>query len=742
MPDFNLARLEIPDSPSRTGERVRSLASGELCVVVGPAGSGKTWEVRKALPDAIYVRLQESPFLWQGFASDVARQVAHKVPLKWRFLARQDGGLVPQALHQALRGSALVIDAGERLLSSSPPSAESSWTAPELALQAEERLAFRHSLGELMRRAGVRCVIVSRAHLDGVRGEVIEHRAPEHPRFMLDQTSSPVPESLSAPGTLALLRAWRALRGSDAFDALLHEAEERGDVTPQRIGVELRQALGTGTTHILTLVDLLGDVERSLLRRALPDPQDDVEPIQMLIDLGLLELRGDRVEAPSFLRAAQVLVTPSEVPRTWMERLAALSLDQITEPKGFDLRDAAHVFRAHRLYVALHDIQRAMATTRGYAGGLVGLAAEISRSGDHRTAFDCYDRVLAMWRESLPSDWLWYDQALTPHLHSYVLHYRAYNGARARVLSAAEVEGGYIEARELWLENALWHGRLIGLHFELGQVDKAWAVLQSAEGCVRDHERRDWALRLLPARSAMRAGAIMEVLALIAPVLRDAPGDYRTARALQELLDALQRGVEVDVLKGGDARLVFHRAQTVEMMRLSQGWLASLPAASTSKQAPQASEALVKLVGGLADEARKLVQTPSHALTDVEISRKGRLIGLLDLLNSDIGLSFARDRWLVGRVDLEQQRFTELHRAQDDDVLSAPIASDLLGNLRPGDQEALWFARVETVRDGSPRSEVLELEPIGLGRSAWELNKELRRLSRASGDDEVVEDEP
>jgi len=103
MVAFKLAHLEIPDSPSHTAARVRSLKPGELWMVVGAAGSGKTWEVRNALPDAVYVRLQDPPFLLGGFESELLRQTAHKLPEKFRREAER-GWLDPHAMFHALRG--------------------------------------------------------------------------------------------------------------------------------------------------------------------------------------------------------------------------------------------------------------------------------------------------------------------------------------------------------------------------------------------------------------------------------------------------------------------------------------------------------------------------------------------------------------------------------------------------------------------------------------------------------------
>jgi len=627
----------------------------------------------------------------------------------------------------------LVIDEGERLQPSLLALASSSWAAPESALQAEERLVFRRALETLVERSGARCVLITQARLDDWPGEVIEHRSHDGLQLWVNQTHMPIPPALNTPGTLALVRAWHALHGPEALNALLREPPTAEPLTPQRLGAGLKQALDTAAVNILTLVDLLGGVEKDLLLHMPLDGQDDVEPTQMLIDLGLLEARGDRVEAPSFLRTADVLVPARTLPHSWLKRLAAGLLNRVSRPRHPDLEDASRIFQAHRLYVALGDFQQAVQTTQHHVGGLVELAVDVSRSGNHQGAFDCYDHILGMWRTTLPHGWWWYDQQLTPHLHSYILHYRAYNGARAEVLSAAEIQTDYRDALRGWPDNALWHGRLIALHLAHDQVDEAWKALEHAESAVRSHERRDLTLRLLPARSALRAGLVMDALQLMAPSFHDAPDDYRTTQTLHDLLSELERGVEVDLLKANPVRLSFHARQRVEVKRLSRGWLASLRGASTSRQAPLATDALEKLTRELGEEARGLMQTPSHQLSDAEVARKGRLIGLLDLLNSDIGLRFAESRWLVGRVDADQQLFTELHRTQDDEAWSCPIPPKLLPATPPNAQQVLWFARVETWRDGTPRGDVLELEPIGSGRTAAELTAELRRLSTRDG---------
>lgn len=575
-------------------------------------------------------------------------------------------------------------------------------------------------------------------------GELIEHQASGGLGLVIDNDRIELPRALKTPGNLVLLRALHALHGREDFKALLYGRQGRCDrlETPEQPGAELRQALGTVAVHILTLVDLLGGVEREVLDHALRLPQDDdVEPVQMLIDLGLLEPRGDRVEPGSFRHAAGVLAAPSDLPESWMRRMAVKSLDRVTDPDRPGLEDAGHVFRAHRLFVALGDVKGAMATTREHVGGLVALAADLSRAGEHRSAFGCYDHILSMWRTSLRRDWVWYERRLAPHLHSYVLHYRAYNGARAEALPAHDIKAGYQAALDLWSDNALWHGRLIGHLFGQGQVDDAWSALRSAENAVRSHTRRDWALRVLPARSAIYAGLVMDVLRLVTPLLEAKLNDYGTARDLQGLLITLECGVEVDTLAANNVRLVFHRRQRVLVQRLSKTWKASLPSASALKQAALPADALTALVCALGDEARALVQTPSHRLSDGDLQRKGQLIGLLELLNSDLGLRFAEDRWLVGRVDLKSGDFTELHREQDDRPLSAPLSEEARSQAEAHDPHALWFARVATFRDGSPRGEVLELEAVGSGRTARELFEELRRLSRLRGDEGEGDDE-
>lgn len=49
----------------------------------------------------------------------------------------------------------------------------------------------------------------------------------------------------------------------------------------------------------------------------------------------------------------------------------------------------------------------------------------------------------------------------------------------------------------------------------------------------------------------------------------------------------------------------------------------------------------------LGDTALRLLRSPSHRLSDADLDLKSLLISCLDLLESEVGLSFPKERWLL-----------------------------------------------------------------------------------------------
>ncbi|OIP42496.1 MAG: hypothetical protein AUK47_04325 [Deltaproteobacteria bacterium CG2_30_63_29] len=184
---------------------------------------------------------------------------------------------------------------------------------------------------------------------------------------------------------------------------------------------------------------------------------------------------------------------------------------------------------------------------------------------------------------------------------------------------------------------------------------------------------------------------------------------------LEGLVEGLANGIEQKQFKSGSNLLTLLHPQSLSIFRLGQGWQASLPCLSVGAEGPDPLEAYRSLLTRVAEDTSRLVGTPSHRLGADAQRRKRRLIGLVDLLNSNLGLSFATHRWVLGRIQedvfIPQQQLS---------IGEVPIADEVLAGL---EREALstsglFFGKFPTHRDGGPSGAIEELVPAGDGRSA------------------------
>ncbi|MFS8066706.1 MAG: hypothetical protein ACMG6S_10075, partial [Byssovorax sp.] len=232
---------------------------------------------------------------------------------------------------------------------------------------------------------------------------------------------------------------------------------------------------------------------------------------------------------------------------------------------------------------------------------------------------------------------------------------------------------------------------------------------------VEEHPRRDELLRVRPAQTALNQGLPLLSLELIEPVL-DLPADLypEVADGTKALLRRWDGGLALTELPfhraPGDAegRVVFHAPIKVDLRRTGDTWVARLHGLAFEAHAPSPRAAIEELSYHLACEALRLVSTPSSNLSVKDVRLKGRLLSMVDVLNSDIGLEHAAERWIVGRI-VGQELLPTMRRLP---------AIEVPDELLPESTEGLYFARVPVHRDGAPSGPATKIAPAGSGLGA------------------------
>lgn len=302
------------------------------------------------------------------------------------------------------------------------------------------------------------------------------------------------------------------------------------------------------------------------------------------------------------------------------------------------------------------------------------------------------------------------------------------NGLWANALTRDSALDGLRRARDLWPENALWWQREAEVLLDLGRGRDALGTIEQAYSRVPEHPRRDLFLRVRPAAHAVTdaVGAYVDALRILEPLGHGDLASNAEARAHADAIFARwSTGVPLPELgRGAQAHLVFHRPVQIALERLADDdFRSESRALERAARATTALGALDQLAGKVADELRRLVETPSTRLDAPSVRRKGILIGLIDLLNSDVGLPFASERWLLGRLDLTARRFLPVSSAFE------PIDLDEAVALPPAGPHTLYFAKFPVRRDGRPSGAPADWKLAGSGRSLDELWKAMQQLA-------------
>jgi hypothetical protein len=706
--------------------------------IYGAVGSGKSYAVSRAALGGIRLDVLPGPLLGQRFVSDLARQLgADGRPV---LEATRSEGLEAALVvaSRAINGHPLVVDSAERLLVE-PISLDD----PSAGLWQDDKIAIRQWLQGRVEHSPT--FLISR-RTTGDEPQRYKHHTPvgwEVAVSMtqlvdLDRKWSLLSELTGGnPAALLVARVLALFTSASDFNALLHDADDvEADIAiaHQRLGQAFQSSAPKSWQSILALLAAVGEVPQDVFEAVLggvSSVRTDVhEPVtdEVLITLRslkrfkLVEERSGRLSVLPALSAFGAIrsLTGQErsaiLPSIAHHLLAPINSIRSLEPEHVD-----RVLLAHSIFVALGDAGNTERTTALHVHGLVDLARRTSLNERFSEAWQQYESVLRM----LGSGDFAVEDVAGRRLYSYVRHYRAWNGFRAGALDDAACLDDYEQAVQQWPENALWHQRVIQTLIRLGRLVEARRAIAVAYQEVEQHPRRDEFLRVRPAWTALGAGALVLSLEFIEPILGASPDQHpELADGCDALLQRWLEGVAFEELtfrSDGEIERSVTLLQPVEVRvrRMATGWVAQARSLSMESRADGPRGAVESLARSFADEARELIGTPTSDLSDKDARRKGLLLSFVDALNSDLGLTHARDRWIVGR--LEGQRLIPTLRHLP------PVEVPM--NLIPDTTEGLYFARVPVHRDGVPSGLAEEIKPAGQGFGFLELVAQLARMN-------------
>ncbi len=735
-------RFETNDVPVPASRWVQDrLAEKRGGWVFGRMGTGKSHAVRKAVEGGIRVDVSSGPLLGQRFAVDLARQIgAEGRPLLEAF--RSEGLEASlQIADQTVNGHPFVVDGIDRLLP-----ATSSLDDPAATLWQDERQALLAWLKGRIDRSPT--FLVGRRHPREVESS-FQHEPPPDLPIRLEQTSDDLwdwsratwdwrrLEALASnnPAVLTLARTLVPLLPASTFNALLEQASEDEVsvlVLLQRLGQAFLSSAPPSWQRVLSIVGALGevplDVFTCLFDRGTGQwaglGEEDRSAFDRLRELQLIEERSRVLSLlPTLTDANATRALTMHEREEVLPAVAHALLAPINDSRSLAPELADRVLRAHAIFVELGDMSLAERTAALHVHGLIDLARRTSLNERYSEAWCQYDGLLRMMQSG---PWSAGDR-VGRRLLSYVRHYRTWNGARAGALDDATCLAEYQQALASWPENALWHQRVIEAFIRLGRpIEATQSVDNAYRRVVEEHPRRDELFRVRPAATALRWGLPLLSLQLIEPVL-GLPADLypEVADGGRALLRRWEAGLALAELpfhrapSDAEGRVVFHAPVKVDLRCSSGTWTARLHGLAFEAHAPSPRAAIEELSYHLADETLRLVSTPSSNLDAKDVRRKGRLLSMVDVLNSDIGLEHAAERWIVGRI-VGQELIPTMRRLP---AIEVPEA------LLPESTEGLYFARVPVHRDGAPSGSATKIKPAGSGLGTEALLSLLARMA-------------
>jgi len=730
---FETRDVQAPESHGWVTERLEQKRGGWL---FGALGTGKSHTVRKAVQGGLWIDVSAGPLVGQRFAVDLARQAGAAGRSLLAAFQREGLEASLEVAERVVNGHPLIVDGVDRLLP-----APSNLDDPAGALWQDERKALLDWLRGRIEHTPT--LLVGRRYPQDVESR-FSHVAPRDWPIRLVEAETGFRDwprlgrcARGNPAVLSLARALVPLLPAAEFNTLVAQAaEEEVSVTAllQRLGQAFQASAPLSWQKVLAIVGALGEVPRDVFERLrggvssrAVNPERTVDErldLERLRTLQLVEERAGVLSLlPALLDAGAIRALTATEREDVLPAAAHALLAPINDPRSLVPEQAERVLRAHAIFVELGDMSLAERTATLHVHGLVDLARRTSMEGEHRRSWPQYDGIFRMMQSSR---WGIGDTA-GRRLLSYVRHYRARDGALAQALDDATCLTEYRQAAIEWPDNALWHQRLIEALIRLGRPVEAGQAVAQAYQLVEAHPRRDELLRVRPAWTALRSGLPLLSLDLIEPVL-DLPPDLfpEVADGGRRLLARWEGGLPLAELpfsmapEGVEGRVVFHVPKMIELRRTAADrWVAQLQGLAFEGDSGRPRGSIEALARRLGDETRRLVSTPSSSLGEKDVRLKGRLLSLVDALNSDVGLEHAAERWIVGRI---------VDRALVPTMRHLP-AVEVPDALIPESVEGLYFARVPVYRDGVPSGPATRIEPAGSGCGTDSLLELLARLS-------------
>lgn len=185
------------------------------------------------------------------------------------------------------------------------------------------------------------------------------------------------------------------------------------------------------------------------------------------------------------------------------------------------------------------------------------------------------------------------------------------------------------------------------------------------------------------------------------------------------VLEELRDGWQLPSFAVGDYRVHFqtNRAAILQVLLFEGGCEVRINTLGVKAANPL--EGYLQACRSYQENALRLITTPTHRLSKEDVKEKGRLIGELDLMASDIGMHFRSERWLV--VAVSEDGLLAREAGSDPMVLNLPTDMKVPGV--PGD---LLFAKVPVDRTGWPNGPVLALEQLVNLTNTEDLLEDLR----------------
>ena len=378
------------------------------------------------------------------------------------------------------------------------------------------------------------------------------------------------------------------------------------------------------------------------------------------------------------------------------------------------------MLEAHRHFAHAGDHRDAERFVRYGVSLMVEVARGRSRVGDYEGAAEVYGRVL---RGVADQQW-----PIPRRLRGYARHYLHFNLARAEREDLAMTADGYQAALGDWPDNALFWSRLIRAECYLGRRAQALQTLARAQGSVAEHPHKQTFLVARTVQGLLkRAQQAESDEALIIDAVR-IWGDYVPDTAVAAEIDEtfrrrVARGWAVRRIETPDRPpLCFTRSVMVRIEAVGHRWLAEFADLELRDRGTTPWAALSGLVERTRAEVTQMVQTFTHELDASGRLRKRMLLGVVDVIASQLDTAPRGDAWVFG----------ELSRVDGELWLRTGGASDRWFRVPPGlepdpvHEGSVFFAKVETGVSGEPGESVLELERAAV-RDIDELWSEWRK---------------